>query len=65
MALADDIAAIATQRTNLMGALTADSINPPTELFGWGAICFPGGMAGKLATASDRIEQTSAGAWPG
>lgn len=28
MALADDIAAIATQRTNLMSALTADSINP-------------------------------------
>lgn len=28
MALADDIAAIATQRTNLMSALTADSISP-------------------------------------
>lgn len=28
MALADDIAAVATQRTNLMNALTADSLNP-------------------------------------
>lgn len=28
MALADDIAAIATQRTNIMNALTVDSISP-------------------------------------
>jgi hypothetical protein len=28
MALADDIAALATQRTNLLAALTADSVSP-------------------------------------
>jgi hypothetical protein len=28
MALADDVASIATQRSNLLAALTADSINP-------------------------------------